>query len=117
MGLKTGIVGLPNVGKVRHNTAADATLPLLPLPLPCARVNMSTIALLLGLQSTMFNALCENAKAQAANFPFCTIEPNVGIVAVPDSRLALLSNISGSLKTVPTSVEFVVRAQPPRRMV
>jgi ribosome-binding ATPase YchF (GTP1/OBG family) len=35
----------------------------------------------------MFNALCENAKAQAANFPFCTIEPNVGIVAVPDSRL------------------------------
>lgn len=72
MGLKTGIVGLPNVGK-----------------------------------STMFNALCENAKAQAANFPFCTIEPNVGIVAVPDSRLALLSNISGSLKTVPTSVEFV----------
>jgi ribosome-binding ATPase YchF (GTP1/OBG family) len=38
----------------------------------------------------MFNALCENAKAQAANFPFCTIEPNVGIVAVPDSRLAQL---------------------------
>lgn len=35
----------------------------------------------------MFNALCENAKAQAANFPFCTIEPNVGIVAVPDPRL------------------------------
>ena len=38
----------------------------------------------------MFNALCENAKAQAANFPFCTIEPNVGIVAVPDGRLAQL---------------------------
>ena len=44
----------------------------------------------------MFNALCENAKAQAANFPFCTIEPNVGIVAVPDDRLQTLSNISGS---------------------
>lgn len=41
-------------------------------------------------QSTMFNALCENAKAQAANFPFCTIEPNVGIVAVPDPRLDVL---------------------------
>ena len=39
------------------------------------------------LQSTMFNALCENGKAEAANYPFCTIEPNVGIVAVPDSRL------------------------------
>ncbi|KAI7843618.1 hypothetical protein COHA_002858 [Chlorella ohadii] len=59
------------------------------------------------LQSTMFNALCENAKAQAANFPFCTIEPNVGIVAVPDPRLDVLSKISGSEKTVPTSVEFV----------
>lgn len=42
------------------------------------------------LQSTMFNALCENGKAQAANFPFCTIEPNVGIVAVPDPRLDVL---------------------------
>lgn len=55
----------------------------------------------------MFNALCENAKAQAANFPFCTIEPNVGIVAVPDPRLQELSKISGSEKIIPTSVEFV----------
>lgn len=39
------------------------------------------------LQSTLFNAICVNAKAQAANFPFCTIEPNVGVVAVPDDRL------------------------------
>jgi ribosome-binding ATPase YchF (GTP1/OBG family) len=53
------------------------------------------------LQSTMFNALCENAKAQAANFPFCTIEPNVGIVAVPDPRLEILSNISGVQWRVP----------------
>ena len=39
------------------------------------------------LQSTLFNALCEKGKAEAANFPFCTIEPNVGLVAVPDERL------------------------------
>jgi len=49
----------------------------------------------------------ENGKAQAANFPFCTIEPNVGVVAVPDSRLEVLSNLSKSQKIVPTSVEFV----------
>ncbi len=71
-GLKTGIVGLPNVGK-----------------------------------STLFNAICENGKAQAANFPFCTIEPNVGVVAVPDERLSMLSEISKSQAIVPTSVEFV----------
>ena len=40
-----------------------------------------------GVQSTLFNAICENGKAEAANFPFCTIEPNIGIVAVPDERL------------------------------
>lgn len=55
----------------------------------------------------MFNALCENGKAQAANFPFCTIEPNIGIVAVPDFRLDILSKASGSQRTVPTSIEFV----------
>ena len=57
-------------------------------------------------KSTMFNAICENGKAQAANFPFCTIEPNVGMVAVPDSRLDKLVEMSESLKAVPTSVEF-----------
>ena len=45
------------------------------------------------VQSTLFNAICENGKAQAANFPFCTIEPNVGIVAVPDPRLQVRSNL------------------------
>jgi len=72
MSLKTGIVGLPNVGK-----------------------------------STLFNALVKNGKAQAANFPFCTIEPNVGMVAVPDPRLATLAKMASSQKVVPTTVEFV----------
>jgi obg-like ATPase 1 len=72
MSLKTGIVGLPNVGK-----------------------------------STLFNALTENAAAQTANFPFCTIEPNVGIVAVPDERLKVLSQISSSENIIPAFVEIV----------
>ena len=86
-------------------------------------------------KSTLFNAICENGKAQAANFPFCTIEPNVGIVTVPDTRLQVvlqlnaglcskpmpfilqcpddglllqvLTDISKSKSTVPTTVEFV----------
>lgn len=58
-------------------------------------------------KSTLFNALVENGKAQAANFPFCTIEPNVGIVQVQDARLQELSKISGSKEIIPTSVEFV----------
>ena len=72
MALKTGIVGLPNVGK-----------------------------------STLFNALMQESQAQAANFPFCTIEPNVGVVAVPDKRLEVLGEISNSAKLVPTSLSFV----------
>lgn len=58
-------------------------------------------------KSTLFNAVVENGKAQAANFPFCTIEPNVGTVAVPDQRLQVLSDLSKSQKIVPASVEFV----------
>ena len=58
-------------------------------------------------KSTLFNAIVENGKAQAANFPFCTIEPNVGLVSVPDARLEVLSRISGSKEILPTSVEFV----------
>lgn len=49
----------------------------------------------------------ENGKAQAANFPFCTIEPNIGIVAVPDPRLNVLSDLSKSQRAVPASIEFV----------
>ncbi|MBR8828600.1 MAG: redox-regulated ATPase YchF [Gomphosphaeria aponina SAG 52.96 = DSM 107014] len=58
-------------------------------------------------KSTLFNALVANAKADAANFPFCTIEPNVGVVAVPDERLNVLAKISQSEKIVPTRMEFV----------
>src|SRR5574344_2983677 len=71
MGLKCGIVGLPNVGK-----------------------------------STLFNCLT-NAKAQAANFPVCTIEPNVGMITVPDSRLNELEKLIHPEKVVPTTVEIV----------
>ena len=58
-------------------------------------------------KSTLFNALVANAQAQAANFPFCTIEPNVGTVAVPDPRLEELRQLSNSKDVVPTKVEFV----------
>ena len=58
-------------------------------------------------KSTLFNALTATAAAQAANYPFCTIEPNVGRVAVPDPRLQVLSDIGKSQKIVPTSLEFV----------
>ncbi len=71
MGLKSGIVGLPNVGK-----------------------------------STLFNAL-SNAKAEAANFPFCTIEPNVGVISVPDDRLNVLEKLVSPEKVIPTVIEFV----------
>ena len=71
MGIKCGIVGLPNVGK-----------------------------------STLFNALTK-AGIAAANFPFCTIEPNVGVVPVPDPRLAALAEIVKPQKVIPTAVEFV----------
>lgn len=58
-------------------------------------------------KSTLFNALTQTAAAQAANFPFCTIEPNVGRVAVPDIRLDALASIVKPNRTVPTSLEFV----------
>ena len=71
MGIKCGIVGLPNVGK-----------------------------------STLFNALTK-AGIAAANYPFCTIDPNVGVVPVPDLRLAALAEIVKPQKVIPTSMEFV----------
>jgi ribosome-binding ATPase len=69
--LRTGIVGLPNVGK-----------------------------------STLFNAVTRSHKAEAANYPFCTIEPNVGVVTVPDDRLEPLSRINKTPTMIPTAIEF-----------
>lgn len=70
--LRTGIVGLPNVGK-----------------------------------STLFNALTSAKNAQSANYPFCTIEPNVGVVNVPDERLEILQKLVGTQVVIPTAIEFV----------
>lgn len=58
-------------------------------------------------KSTLFNALLSAMQAEAANYPFCTIEPNVGKVAVPDDRLEKLAHIAGSAKIIPTQLEFV----------
>jgi GTP-binding protein YchF len=72
--------------------------------------NMSLQCGIVGLpnvgKSTLFNCL-SNAKAQAANFPFCTIEPNVGVITVPDERLIKLSDIDKPAKVIPTTVEIV----------
>jgi ribosome-binding ATPase YchF (GTP1/OBG family) len=58
-------------------------------------------------KSTLFNALTETAAAQAANYPFCTIEPNVGRVAVPDPRLQEIAGIAKSANVIETQLEFV----------
>jgi ribosome-binding ATPase len=58
-------------------------------------------------KSTLFNALTQTAAAEAANYPFCTIEPNVGDVGVPDPRLATLAEIAGSAQIIPTRLTFV----------
>ena len=58
-------------------------------------------------KSTLFNALTRTAAAQAANYPFCTIEPNTGEVAVPDARMQAIANIAGSKELIPTRISFV----------
>src|SRR6187402_3495515 len=57
-------------------------------------------------KSTLFNAL-SNAKAEAANYPFCTIEPNVGVITVPDERLLVLEGLVNPQRVLPTVIEFV----------
>jgi hypothetical protein len=71
------------------------------------KVNIGIVGLPNVGKSTIFNALTETAKADVANYPFCTIEPNVGIVNVPDERLQKLSEITNSKKIIPTTIEFV----------
>src|ERR1700748_2967546 len=58
-------------------------------------------------KSTLFNALTQTAAAQAANYPFCTIEPNTGDVAVPEPRLDVLAKIAGSKEIIPARINFV----------
>jgi GTP-binding protein YchF len=58
-------------------------------------------------KSTLFNAVTRTRKAQAANYPFCTIDPNLGVVTVPDPRLETLSKLSHSQKIIPAAIEFV----------
>jgi GTP-binding protein YchF len=74
-------------------------------------LNMKLQTAIVGLpnvgKSTLFNALTETQGAEAANYPFCTIEPNVGIVEVPDPKLEVLSDINESVKIVPATLEFV----------
>jgi len=72
------------------------------MSLKCGIVGLPNVG-----KSTLFNALTNSSKAQAANFPFCTIEPNVGIVPVPDERLTNLSKISKSKKTINTTISFI----------
>ena len=58
-------------------------------------------------KSTLFNAVTRTRKAEAANYPFCTIEPNVGIVTVPDPRLEPLSKVAKTQVIIPAAIEFV----------
>lgn len=78
------------------------TLHLLPMALQAGIVGLPNVG-----KSTLFNAVSNSAKAQAANYRFCTIEPNVGLVDVPDPRLDALSKIVNPERVVPTTIEFV----------
>ncbi len=71
------------------------------MALQCGIVGLPNVG-----KSTLFNAL-SSAKAEAANFPFCTIEPNVGVVSVPDKRLQILEGLVNPQRVVPTIIEFV----------
>lgn len=72
------------------------------MSLKCGIVGLPNVG-----KSTLFNALTQTALAEAANYPFCTIEPNAAVVGVPDKRLEILAKMAGSEKTIPTQIEFV----------
>ena len=72
------------------------------MSLKCGIVGLPNVG-----KSTLFNALIQSKKAEAANFPFCTIDPNIGNVSVPDKRLIIISNISKSKKIINTMISFV----------
>ena len=72
------------------------------MTLKCGIVGLPNVG-----KSTLFNALTNSSKAQAANFPFCTIEPNIGIVPVLDERVDTLEKISNSKKKIYTSISFI----------
>ncbi|CAL5196859.1 unnamed protein product [Lathyrus oleraceus] len=109
--LKSRFFGNHHTLLTKHSFQLYGVQPKLSYSSSSSKISMSLKAGIVGLpnvgKSTLFNAVVENGKAQAANFPFCTIEPNVGIVAVPDSRLHVLSNLSKSQRVVPASIEFV----------
>lgn len=71
------------------------------MALKCGIVGLPNVG-----KSTLFNCL-SNAKAQAANFPFCTIEPNVGVITVPDARMNILAELVKPERVVPTTIEIV----------
>ncbi|KAL7574890.1 hypothetical protein ACA910_010722 [Epithemia clementina (nom. ined.)] len=73
----------------------------------CMKLQTAIVGLPNVGKSTLFNALTETQGAEAANYPFCTIEPNKGIVSVPDEKLEALSKLNKSAKTVPAALEFV----------
>lgn len=105
---------LAHILHVRRSSIPLRISPMFSSPTRAFRASRPTMKLnsaIVGLpnvgKSTLFNALVENAAAQAANFPFCTIEPNVGIAIVPDDRLDVLSKINKSERVVPATVEVV----------
>ncbi len=105
----------PVTGYRKPETGKPVLVPIQKLPVylrPCSKINLP-MALQCGIvglpnvgKSTLFNSISNN-KAEAANFPFCTIEPNVGVITVPDPRLKILEALVNPQRVLPTTIEFV----------